>query len=290
MNIAIMTDSSCDLPSTYIKENNIESPGLMCLFNEKEYQDDFGLTLTYKEFYEGMRQGVKPVTSQINMFRFKEIFERLVKEGKQVIYIGFDSKLSGTFQSAVAAKQEILETYKAADVTVIDTKSASLGQGLLVYYAIEMLKKGASKEEIINWVNENMYNINHWFYVEDLQHLKRGGRISATKAAVGTLLNIKPIIFLDSEGSLKQVTTIRGKNKAIKYLIEKYVERAKSKDDIVGISHGDCLEDAEELAKLLKEECGVKEVIINHTGMVIGAHVGPGMMSLCFLGKNREIS
>lgn len=288
METVLMTDSSCDMPRKFIEENNIQFLGLTCFYKGKAYEDDFGKTLTYKEFYDGMRHGEMPYTSQINVYRFAEVFEKFAKEKKSVIYIGFDSAISGTVQSAATAKNEVLEKYPDADITVIDTKSACVGQGLLVYYACEMLKNGASKDEIINFINQNMLKVNHWFMVEDLFHLKRGGRISATKAYMGSILNIKPIIFINDKGELINVTNIRGRNRGMKYLVDMFREKAVPHEQAITISHGDCEEDALALKDMLTSEFNIKKVIINPVGLVLGSHVGPGMLSLCFLGKDRS--
>lgn len=288
MQAVILTDSSCDLPIELIKENNIEIIGLMCNFNNKQYEDNLGQTLTYKEFYDGIRNGEMPTTSQINVYRFYKKFEEFVKEEKAIIYIGFDSKISGTLNSALIARQQIIDEYENADITVIDTRCASIGEGLLVYKASNMLKNGASKEEIIREIETMCPKMNHWFIVENLFYLKRGGRLSPTKAVVGTILNMKPIIFVNDDGELINVCNIRGRKKAIRYLASKFKEMQGFEDEIIGISHGDCVEDAEYLAEILKREYGVNKVLINYVGPVIGSHVGAGMLSLCFLARNNR--
>ncbi len=285
-----MTDSSCDLPLSYIEENNIPFVSLTCHFNNSDYKDDFGKTFTYRQFYDGLRNGEMPTTSQVNVYQFTEVFTKFIKEGKSIIYIGMSSAISGTINSANMAKESVLEEYKDADITIIDSKSACIGQGILVYNAVEMMKKGCSREEIIKWVENNKLNINHWFMVGTLKHLRYGGRISATAATIGTLMKINPIIFINNEGKLINVTNVRGRKKAIKYLLEKFEERAKEPENqIIMISHGDCVEDATNLERTVKEEFGVKDTMINFVGPVIASHTGPDMLSLCFIGNGRDL-
>lgn len=288
MNTVITTDSSCDLPLEYIEENNIPYLGLICNIEGKEYIDDFGKTFTYKEFYDKLRDGIMPVTSQINVYRFENMFKRYAAEGKAVIHLSMSSKISGCYNSANIAKQLVEEEIEGADITIIDTKSACIGEGILVCSAVEMLREGASKEEIINWVEENKLRLHHWFMVEDLIHLKRGGRLSAAKANVGTLLKIKPIIYVNKEGSLENLTNMRGRKKAVKFLLDKFEENILHPENtVVAISHGNCPEDALHLKELVLEKYRVEKVIINPVGPVIASHTGAGMLSLCFIGKER---
>lgn len=290
MDIVITTDSSCDLPLEYIEKNNVPVLGLICHIEGKEYVDDFGKTLTYDEFYKMIRRGAMPTTSQINVFRFEELFKKYVKENMAVIHISMSSKISGCYSSATIAKQSVEEEFKDADITVIDTKGACIGEGILVQGAMEMLSKGASKEEIVGWIEESKLKLHHWFIVEDLIHLKRGGRISATKANIGTLLQIKPMIYFDKEGNLQNIGSLRGRKKAIKALLNKFEETIEnSEDKVVGISHGDCIEDALYLKEMILGNYKVKDIIINHVGPVIASHTGAGMLSVCFIGKDRVI-
>lgn len=175
----------------------------MCNFKGKDWEDDFGKTLSYEDFYTSIKNGEMPSTSQINEYRFEEKFKELLKEERPIIYIAMSSGLSGTVNSAKMAREEILAQNQEADITIIDTKCSSIGQGLLVYNAVKMAKEGKSKDEIVKWINENKNKVNHWFMVENLTHLRRGGRVSATSATIGTLLNIKPIIHIEKDGTLK---------------------------------------------------------------------------------------
>lgn len=291
METVLLVDSSCDLPLEVIEKSKVETIGLMCHFKGEEYEDDFGKTLKYEQFYEAMRNGERPSTSQINSYRFYEKFKKLVIENKEIVYLAFDSAISGTFNSAEVAKMQVLEEYPEANIKIFDTKCASIGEGIVNYYAWKSLQSGKTGEEIIKWAEENCKNMNHWFLVENLFHLKRGGRLSMSKAVVGTLLNIKPIIFVNENGELVNVINIRGRKKAIRFLVDKLKERGNDFENmVVGISHGDCLKDAENLKDTIKSELGVKEVIINYVGPVIGSHVGPEMISLCFFSdKGRKI-
>lgn len=283
----IFTDASCDLPLNFIEENNIPYLGLMYKFKGLEYEDDFGKTISHIEFYNGIRNGEMPVTSQINEFRFIEKFNELIKFKRPIIYIGMSSGLSGTINSAFLARDVIINENKNAKIYIVDTKCASLGQGILVYNAVKMRDNGCSSEEIIKWLETNNKLMNHWFAVEDLSHLKRGGRISSASAAIGEILDIKPIISITDEGTLKNITNARGKKKALRILADKFKENAAEFEGIAAISHGDCIEDAVLLKDILLKDCASLEIIINNLGAGLGSHCGSGMVSLCFIGNKR---
>lgn len=288
MKTIILTDSCCDLPIDFVRENNIEVMPLSVNIKGKEIKDDLGQSIKYKTFYDMIRSGEMPSTSQVNVYAFTEAFKKYSSEGYSIIYIGFSSALSGCVNSARIAKEAVEDEIKSADITVIDTKSASMGLGLIVYNAANMLREGATKEEIINWVEENKLKVNHWFTVEDLNHLKRGGRVSSTVAIVGTMLSIKPIMHVDDEGRLIPVSKVKGRKKSIKELQEKLKDRiVNSEDQTIFISHGDCLIEAEQLRDLILKETKVKEVIINNIGPAVGSHSGPGTLALFFIGNNR---
>lgn len=289
MKTVLITDSCSDLPLEYIESNNIIYMSLTYEINGEEFKDDFWKTTDCKEFYNKLRKGETSKTSQVNSQRYYEEFKKHIAEGNPIIYVGFSSALSGSTNSAFIAREQILEEFKEADITVVDTKSASMGQGLLVYYANEMLKKGKPKEEIVNWLEENKLKLNHWFTVEDLNHLKRGGRISSTAAVVGTLLNIKPVLHVNNEGKLVPVEKVKGRKKSLKTLADKLSEKiVNSEEQVIGISHGDCIEDAEHVRDLILEQYKVKDFIITNIGPVIGSHSGPGTVALFFLGSSRE--
>jgi DegV family protein with EDD domain len=284
----LVIDSGCDLPLEYIGQDNIVPVGLICNFKGQSIEDDFGRKFIRKDFYDALRQGEMPTTSQINSQRYVEIFREHANEKKSIIYIAMSSALSGTINSANIAKETVLEEFPDADISIVDSKCASLGQGLLVYYAYEMLKDGKSKEEIVKLLEGNKLKINHWFTVNDLNHLKRGGRISSSAAAVGTLLNIKPVLFVDNEGRLTPFSKCRGRKKAINTLAEIYKEKTDpNKKQVIAIGHGDCIEDALALESLVREHGNVKDVILNYVGTAIGSHTGPEILGLYFMADER---
>jgi DegV family protein with EDD domain len=288
METVLLIDSCTDLPRSYVEKNEIPVVSLVCNFMGQEYKDDFGKTLSYKEFYAAVRNGEMPSTSQVNVYVYTEIFKKYAAEGKSIIYLGFSSALSGSLNSALLAKDMICEEIENADITVIDSRSASLGEGLLAYNANEMLKAGASKDEVVSWLETNKLRMNHWFTVDDLGHLKRGGRVSGAAAFVGTLLDIKPILQIDDEGRLIPVSKVKGRKKSIKTLFEMLQENIVSPEEqVIAISHGDCIEDAEYLKEMILKEYKVKDVIINEVGPVIGSHSGPGTVALFFMGSKR---
>ncbi|MBS4804095.1 MAG: DegV family protein [Clostridium sp.] len=288
MKTIIFTDSCCDLPINFVKENNIEVMELRVNLKGEDIPDDLGESINYKDFYKLIRNGEMPTTSQANVGEFQERFQKYVNEGYSIIYIGFSSALSGCVNSARLAMENIKLDNENADITIIDSKSASMGLGLLVYYASKMLKEGKSKDEIVNWIEENKLRVNHWFTVDDLNHLKRGGRVSSSVAIVGTMLSIKPIMHVDDEGRLTPVSKVKGRKKSIKVLQEKIVEKiVNPEEQVIFISHGDCLEEAEHLKELITSVIKVKDVIINNVGPVIGSHSGPGTMALFFIGNSR---
>lgn len=290
MKTIIFTDSCCDLPRSFVEENNIQVMHLRVNIQGRDIPDDLGISIESKNFYDLIRQGEMPTTSQVNVNTFEDNFRKYIKEGYSIIYIGFSSALSGCVNSARIAKENIEEEISNADITIIDTKSASLGLGLIVYNAVNMLKAGKEKSEIVNWIEDNKLKVNHWFTVNDLYHLKRGGRLLGTVAAVGTILSIKPVMHIDDEGRLIPASKVKGRKKSIKVLKEILVDKiACPEEQTIFISHGDCIEDAEYLKELILNEVKVKEVIINNVGPVIGSHTGPGILALFFMGSNREI-
>jgi DegV family protein with EDD domain len=288
-NYNILIDSCADLPMEYVRKNNIPFVSLTCNLKGGSFKDDFGQSMDYKSFYDDVRKGELPTTSQVNVYEFEEIFKKYASEGCSLIYISLSSALSGTYNSACIAREAVIEEHPNADITVIDSKSVSLGEGLLVYSAFEMMKSGASKEEVISWVENNKLKVNHWFTVNDLNHLKRGGRLSATSAVIGTLLDIKPILHINDEGKLIPTAKVKGRKKSIRTLAEKLKDKiVNSEGQTIFISHGDCLEDAELLKDLISEEIKVKDFIISNIGPVVGSHAGPGTVALFFIGGNRN--
>ena len=282
----IITDSSCDLSSDFAKDLGVKVIGLEFIVEGEDSKQNGAID--EKQFYEILRSGKMITTSAIAMDRFMSEVEPALKEGKDVLYLGFSSGLSSTYSAGFIGAQELSEKYPERKIYTVDTLAASMGQGLLVWYAVNMKKEGKSIEEVRDFVENNKLNLAHWFTVNDLFFLKRGGRISAATALVGTMLNIKPVLHVDDAGKLVSVSKARGRKNAIDALFEKAKETATdAAGQTMFISHGDCIEDAEYLAEKLKSELSVKDVIINYVGPVIGAHSGPGTLALFYIGTNR---
>ena len=286
MSYRIITDSGCDLPAALLSQLNIDVIPLTLLFRGKEWQDttDQGL----KTIYDGLRAGDSASTAAINPDGWASAMEPVLAGGQDVLVLAFSSGLSTTYQSAVIASQELAEKYPQQKIRVVDTLCASLGQGLLVWYACKNRDAGMPLDQLADWCENNKLNLCHWFTVDDLMFLKRGGRVGAATALVGTMLQIKPVMHVDDEGHLVKVTTARGRKASLQALAKKVAETGiEGANDVCFISHGDCIEDAEYVASLLKEQYGVKEVIISYVGAVIGSHAGPGTVALFFLGEHR---
>ena len=282
----IITDSACDLTAELIEKLNISVVPLNMLLKGELRQDSVGDGI--QEVYEALRQGEVATTSAANPEHWTNVIEPILKEGKDVLVLAFSSGLSTTYQSAVIAASDLTEAYPQRTVKVVDTRCASLGQGLLVHHTCAKRDEGLSLEALTDWVEEHKLNLCHWFTVDDLMYLKRGGRVSAASALVGTMLKIKPVLHVDDEGHLINVAKVRGRKASIEMMAEKMVETAlPGLNDYIMICHGDCREDAEYLADILKKKMGVKEVFIGYTGAVIGSHSGPGTLALFFLGSKR---
>ena len=282
----IITDSCCDLPRNIKEQLQLTCIDITLMFRDRVWADtsDEGL----KTVYDGLRTGEVATTAAANPQDWASVIEPVLADDRDALVLAFSSGLSTTYQSAVIAAQELQEKYPERTVKVVDTLCASMGQGLLVWYACHQQQAGKSLEEVCAWCEDNKLNLCHWFTVDDLMFLKRGGRVSATTAVLGTMLNIKPILHVDDEGHLIKVSTARGRKASIDALAAKAAATAlPGQNDTMFISHGDCQEEAEYLAKVLKEKHGVKEVIIGYIGGVIGSHSGPGTMALFFLGSKR---
>lgn len=287
----IITDSTADLPEEYLKQHDIDCLNLCYMIGGETYGGETGKELPWKEFYAMMRDGEMPTTAQINPEEAKEHFKACIEAGhKRLLYLAFSSGLSGTYNSGRIAAEEIKEEYPDCEIIVIDTLCASLGEGLLVYYAVKLKEEGKSMEEVAAWVEEHKLNLVHVFTVDDLNHLHRGGRVSKAVAIIGTLVSIKPVLHVDDEGHLTSVDKVRGRKKSLLQLVdnmEKQMGSYADKNDIFFISHGDALEDAEFVAEEIKKRFGIKECIINRVGPTIGAHAGPGVIALFFWGDVR---
>ena len=285
-NYEIITDSGCDLPADLAAQLQLKIVPLSLLFRGQTVPDSVSGDI--KSFYDAMRAGESASTSAINPEGWAAVVEPVLAAGRDALVITFSSGLSTTYQSAVIAAQELQEKYTDRKVLVVDSLCASLGQGLLCHYAAKKRDEGLSLEQLAAWVEDHKQNLCQWFTVDDLKYLKRGGRISAAKALMGTMLNIKPVLHVDEEGHLVSVTTVRGRKGSIRAMVEQMEQLAlPGENDFVTICHGDCYEEAESLAQTLKEQLGVKEVFIGYTGAVIGAHSGPGTLAVFFLGQHR---
>ena len=282
----ILTDSCCDLTQEQLAEISVDSLSLEVLIDGGDPVYNYEINL--KDFYAKLREKGSVTTSAISMERFSEFFEKYLAEGTDVLYLGFTSGLSGTYNAAFVAAQELAEKYPERKMYTVDTLCASLGQGLFVYLAAKLKAEGKSIDELYEWAKEKRYNLCHWVTVDDLFFLKRGGRINAATAVMGTMLSIKPIIHVDHKGKLMNVEKARGRKGAIDNLFEHLKATAiEPAAQTMFICHGDCIEDAEYLSKRMKEELGVPEVIIGYTGPVIGAHSGPGTLAVFFMGTER---
>lgn len=282
----IFTDSSCDLP-----KNLVEEWGLEILSLEVSI-DGIGSFLNHeidaKEFYGHLRNKRSVKTSAANMDSFATAFEQIVKDGKDILYIGFSSGLSATYMAGKNAAEEISEKYPECKILTVDSLCAALGQGLFVKYAVDKKKEGATIDELAAYLEELRPHLAHWFTVDDLNFLKRGGRVSATTAAVGTLLQIKPVMHVDNNGKLINMAKAKGRNASIKALLEKMKETAIDPEkQTVYICHGDCYDDAKKLADMVTAEFGITDILIDYVGPVIGAHSGPGTLALFFVATEK---
>jgi len=285
MSYQIITDSCCDFTEEQYRQWDVVSVPLTVTYNGENHEN-FSRPEDVKAFYDQLRTGVMATTAAVNPDGWAQAMEPFLKDGKDILILAFSSGLSTTYQSAVIAAKELREAYPHRTIHVVDTLCAALGQGLLVWHAAKKRDEGMTLEELTAWVEANKLNLCHWVTVDDLSHLKRGGRISATTAIVGTMLNIKPIIFVDNDGHLINTAKVRGRKTAMEYLVKKFQETGLEQDTVF-IAHGDCPQDAAALEALVREKTNVKNVITGYVGPVIGAHTGPGVLVLFFLGSHR---
>lgn len=286
MKYIISTDSTADLPASYVKEHNIAVQFLSYAFGDTVY--DLDNQLDPHDFYERMRSGEMPTTNACIPDKVQQSFESFLKEGYDILHISFSSGLSASHNNARIAANELAEQYPDRKIILVDSLCASLGQGLFVHYAVTMKENGKSIDEVAAWLEENKLHLCHQFTVDDLFHLHRGGRVSKATAIIGTLINVKPVLHVDDEGHLTSVCNVRGRKKALLKLVDIMGEQIEGyQNDIVFISHGDCLEDAEYVAAQIKERFGIQNFLIDYVSPTIGAHSGPGTVALFYLGKNR---
>lgn len=289
MSFAIVTDSSANLPDNIIEQYNLYILSLLYRIGDSEYVSYIkGIKTDLTEFYQRIRNKETVSTSCMSPETCRILFETLLKKGNDILYIGFSSALSATYATACMALDELRSEFPERKIMAFDSLSASLGEGLLVTYAARLKEQGRTIEEVFNWLEENKLRLCHWFTVDDLFFLKRGGRISASSAVVGTLLSIKPIMHVDDSGRLVPVAKVTGRKNSLNKLLEQMEKTAISPEtQSVYISHADCLEDANFLADKIRERLGVKEIMIHLIEPVIGAHCGPGTIALFFLGAER---
>lgn len=285
MTLQIITDTGCDLPPHIIEQYEIDVLPLMVDLYDQQYED--GKTLHPKKLYEAMREGAVAKTSQVPPLLLKETFEKYAKQKKDCLYIAFSSNLSGTYQTAQLMKNEVLEDYPEFTCEIVDSKCASLGQGLAVYLTANEQKNGKSDNEVIEAAHFYTSHMEHLFTVDDLEYLLRGGRVSRTSAFVGSLLKIKPLLHVE-DGSLVPLEKIRGRKKVLKRMADVMVERGvQLENQTIAISHGDDVEGVEELKSYIEQHFPIKECIVYYVGCAIGAHSGPGTIALFFLNKTK---
>lgn len=290
MEYIITTDSTCDLPKSYIKENNIRVLPLTYVLEGVTYNID--KTLPINEFYGKMKSGAMPTTSQVNPEEAKEAFLSILEDGVGILHIAFSSGLSGSYNSARIAAEELREENPEYVICVIDSLCASLGEGMLVHKAVKLKEQGKTIQEAVKWLEANKLHVCHNFTPDDLNHLYRGGRVSKTAAILGTMANVKPVLHVDDEGHLIPLSKVRGRKKSLVTLVDNmekqigsYIE--ENKRDGVFIGHGDVEEDARFVADLVKERFRIESFLISYVGPVIGSHTGPGILALFFMGEKR---
>lgn len=287
-NYIITTDTTTDLPEDYIKKHDLGIMSLTYTLEGTTYSKDNPLDV--KLFYEKMRNGSMPTTSQVNPENAKNIFLPYLKDGYDILHIAFSSGLSGSYNSTRIAAEELSEEFPDRKITIIDSLAASLGEGLLVHKAVMLKEQGADLDTVADWVEQNKLHIVHNFTVDDLFHLHRGGRVSKATAILGTMINVKPILHVDDEGHLIALSKVRGRKKSLQALVdsmEKQMGAYRIQNDIVFISHGDSLADAQYVADLVKQRFGIESFLINYVGPTIGAHSGPGTIALFYMGDYR---
>lgn len=285
----IMTDSCCDLTDQMARELELEVLPLTMHMDGQDYPNDLaGTAISNQEFYKRIRAGKLATTSAVNVGQFQDAMRRVLESGRDIVCVCFSSALSTTYQSAVIAAEDLRAEFPEAEIHVVDSLSASLGQGLLLYLAVEQKRKGLTAAELAKWVEDNRLTVCHWFTVDDLNFLKRGGRVSATTALLGTMLSIKPIMHTSDEGKLVPVSKARGRKAAIAALLDKIEDLSIHPErQTMFICHADCEEDAKAVAQTIQDRFGTPTVHINYIGPVIGSHTGPNTMGIFFVGTQR---
>ena len=287
MNYQIITDSACDLPQAMLQELNVITVPLFVNFRGDSRNDSVE-DADVMELYDAMRGGEVATTAAVNPDRWATAIEPALAEGKDALVLAFSSGLSTTYQSAVIAASDLAEKYPDRKIRVVDTRAAALGQGLLVWHTCKMRDTGLNLDALAQWVEENRNHVCHWFTVDDLVYLKRGGRVSAATAVLGAMLNIKPVLHVDDDGHLISMVKARGRKAAINTLVSKMGELGVGWDNsTIFICHANCIGDAQTLAAAVKEKYGVQDAFIGNLGAVIGSHAGPGTLALFFMGNEK---
>lgn len=282
----IIVNSTVDVPKEWLEQRNVPFIPMKYTIGGETYKDMMGLSA--KEFFQKLRNGEMAVTSQVNPDEAKEALEPYLKEGKDVLYLGFSSALSGTYNSMRLAAEELREEYPDRKIILVDTLCACLGEALLLYYVLKQRDAGKSIEEAAQWAEDNKLHICHNVTVDDLHHLQRGGRVSKTAAVLGTMVQIKPMIHMDNHGSLQVIGKERGRKKSLNKIVDMAVEQSKGyENEIIMITHGDCIEDAEYVAQRVRDKMGISNILINNIGTVIGSHTGPGVVAVFCMGNER---
>lgn len=282
----LTADSTVDMPESYLKEHEIDIASLGFSINGGFYRDG-DPEMSGKKFYDLIRSGAVSTTSQVNVDEFTQFFEKALKRGKDILHVAFSSGLSGTCHSAVIAAKDLEEKYPERKIYVVDSLCASMGQGLLLDFAIGMRDNGKTIEETVQWLEDNKLKLCHCFTVDNLVYLQRGGRISKLTAVVGGLLNVKPILHVDNNGKLVSIGKVRGRRQSLDALVDMMEKLQDGPQKKVFICHGDCEEDARYVADLIKKRFGVTDILYNCIGPVIGGHSGPGTLSVFFMGTHR---
>lgn len=285
-NFIISTDTCCDLPEEFIKENNIYVEPLYYIIDEVTYGGDNAIAPP--DFYQMMRDGAAPKTSASNLEHTMEAFRKLLAAGNDILHISFSSALSCSHNNTVLAAQELAEEFPERTITVIDSLSASLGQGMIIYYAVQKRNAGESMADIAAWIEENKQHFCQHFTVEDLKYLQRGGRVSKATAVIGTIINVKPVLHVDETGHLVSLNNVRGRKKSLIALVDNMGAKIEGyTNDCVFITHGDSLADAQFVGNLITERYGIKNIMYNYVSPTIGSHSGPGTIALFYMGSDR---
>lgn len=288
-NFVIVTDVTCDFPPEMVTKLGVKIIPMEFLIDEVSYLHyPDAREMSMEEFYQRVKSGKMPTTTQINQNTYRKVFSPILKEGKDILYIAFSSGLSSTWQGSCLAARELEEKYPGRRVMSVDSRCASAGEGLLVLHAVRMKEQGATMEEIAAWIEENRDHVCHWVLVDDLKHLHRGGRLPAVAAVAGIALGIKPLIRVTEEGKLEPIGKVRGRKKGIEYLLKKTEETCVDpQKSIMWVVHTACEEEAKDFCRTLKSQFHPKELYLSEIGPIIGAHTGPNVLAVVFLGTHK---